>query len=113
MWPKDSVAQLFGTAHPIIQAPMGGVSTPQLVAAVSNAGALGSLACGAMPAGNVREQVGRIREATNRPFNINFFVHKRPHLDMAAAERMRERLSRYYTELGLGAVPEPSEPFHQ
>ena len=111
MWPNDSVAQLFGTAHPIIQAPMGGVSTPQLVAAVSNAGALGSLACGAMPADTVREQVGRIREATNRPFNINFFVHKRPAVDMATAERTRERLGRYYAELGLGAVPEPSELF--
>lgn len=111
MWPKDSVAQLFGTVHPIIQAPMGGVTTPALVAAVSNAGGLGSLACGALPAETIRDQVGRIREATNRPFNVNFFVHKRPTVDTVAAQRSRDRLSGYYAELGLGAVPEPSEPF--
>lgn len=111
MWPKDSVAQLFGTAHPIVQAPMSGVSTPELVAAVSNAGALGSLGCATMPGGAVREQAGKIRAATNRPFNVNFFVHAKPAVDAAAAAIMRARLAPYYTALGLGTVPEPEELF--
>ncbi|WP_204315042.1 nitronate monooxygenase, partial [Klebsiella pneumoniae] len=37
----------FGLAHPIVQAPMAGVSTPELAAAVSNAGGLGSIGLGA------------------------------------------------------------------
>jgi nitronate monooxygenase len=39
----------LGLAHPIIQAPMAGVSTPALAVAVSEAGALGSLAAAALP----------------------------------------------------------------
>ena len=46
MWPRSDVAELLGITHPIIQAPMSGFTTPQLVAAVSNAGALGSLGSG-------------------------------------------------------------------
>lgn len=111
MWPKDSVAQLLGTAHPIVQAPMSGVTTPQLVAAVCNAGALGSLGCGTWPGDAVREQIGKVREATNRPFNVNFFGHARPAADTAAAKRMQAGLARYYAELNLGTVPDPSELF--
>lgn len=88
---------------------MSGVSTPQLVAAASNAGALGSLGCATLPGDAIREQIGKIREATNRPFNVNFFVHARPAADAAAVKRMRARLARYYAELDLGAVPDPSE----
>lgn len=47
MWPKTRLSQELGIKFPIIQAPMaGGVTTPELVAAVSNAGGLGSLAAG-------------------------------------------------------------------
>lgn len=111
MWPTDSIAQLLGTVHPIIQAPMSGITTPQLVAAVSNAGALGSLGCATLPIDAMREQVGKIREASNRPFSVNFFVHARPGVDRGAAEQARARLAPYYAELGLGAVPEPRELF--
>ena len=38
MWPKTELIDLLKIAHPIIQAPMVGASTPELVAAVSNAG---------------------------------------------------------------------------
>jgi len=43
MWPRTDLLDLLGITHPIIQAPMSGFSGPALVAAVSNAGALGSL----------------------------------------------------------------------
>lgn len=111
MWPKDSVAQLLGIAPPIIQAPMSGVTTPELAAAVSNAGALGSLGCATMPGAAIREQIGKVRAATNRPFNVNFFVHAKPTADAGATKRMHASLTSYYAEFGLGAVPDPAEPF--
>ena len=111
MWPRSDVAELLGVTHPIIQAPMSGFTTPQLVAAVSNAGALGSLGSATLTADALRDQVAQIRQATNRPFNLNFFVHPAPAQDPDAAERIRQRIARYFAELGLGMVPNPSEPF--
>ncbi|AJP59651.2 2-nitropropane dioxygenase [Pandoraea vervacti] len=60
---------------PIIQAPMAVASTPALVAAVSNAGALGSLAVGNMDASAAREVIRQTRALTDRPFNVNVFTH--------------------------------------
>lgn len=60
---------------PIIQAPMAGVSTPDLAAAVSNAGGLGSLGVGATDADGAAQVIDAIRARTNRAFNINVFVH--------------------------------------
>lgn len=59
----------------IIQAPMaGGPSSVQLVAAVSNAGGLGSFACGMLSPQQMREGVAHIRQLTAKPFAINLFI---------------------------------------
>src|SRR5262245_54749583 len=75
MWPRTDLLDLLGITHPIIQAPMSGFSGPALVAAVSNAGALGSLPCATLATQAARDQVEEIRRASSRPFNLNFFVH--------------------------------------
>ncbi|QEM82652.1 NAD(P)H-dependent flavin oxidoreductase [Halomonas binhaiensis] len=62
--------------HPIIQAPMAGVATPELAAAVSNAGGLGSLGIGASSVSQAREMIERTRALTARPFNVNVFCHQ-------------------------------------
>ena len=111
MWPRTDLVDLLGITHPIIQAPMSGFSSPALVAAVSNAGALGSLGCATLATQAARDQVEEIRRASNRPFNLNFFVHSTPHIDAHAAHRVRARLSTYYDEFGVGPVPEASVPF--
>jgi nitronate monooxygenase len=110
MWPRTDLLDLLGIRHPIIQAPMSTYDGPQLVAAVSNAGALGSLGCCALPTQTAREHIQEIRWATSRPFSLNFFVHSAPRIDADAAHRVRERLSAYYHEFDLGDVPEPSDP---
>ena len=74
---------------------------------MSNAGALGSLGCGDLPAEAVREQAAALRGLTNRSFNLNFFAHPKPTSDEASAMRASSRLQPYYDELGLGFVPEP------
>jgi hypothetical protein len=72
--------------------------------------ALGSLGCCALPTQTARDHIQEICRATNRPFSLNFFAHSAPRIDADAARRVRERLSAYYHEFDLGAVPEPSDP---
>jgi nitronate monooxygenase len=107
MWPHTDLIDLLGITHPIIQAPMGSFSGPALVAAVSNAGALGSLSCATLSARTARDQIEELRRASNRPFNLNFFVHPAPGIDAQSTGRVRQRLAAYYDEFGLGTVPEP------
>jgi nitronate monooxygenase len=71
---------------PLIQAPMAGVSTPALAAAVSDAGGLGSIAVGHLDTESARAQIEATRNLTGRPFGVNVFCH-RP----AAAEPEREQ----------------------
>ena len=75
----------IGMELPIIQAPMAGTSTPAMAAAVTNAGALGSIAVGAVNAAGARAAIQALRAQTSGPFNVNVFCH-RP----AAADADRE-----------------------
>ncbi|MET7453258.1 nitronate monooxygenase [Streptomyces sp. NPDC005574] len=61
--------------HPIVQAPMaGGVSVPQLAAAVSEAGGLGFLAAGYKTADGMYQDIKQVRGLTGRPFGVNLFM---------------------------------------
>lgn len=94
---------------PIVQAPMAGATTPRLVAAVSNAGGLGSLPCGYDEPQAMRERIAQVRALTDRPFAVNLFVdtaYAAPASD-DALRRAHERLRRYRDELG---IPQPAEP---
>ncbi|WP_066740251.1 nitronate monooxygenase family protein [Cupriavidus sp. D384] len=73
--PSRNLLSRLGIRLPIIQAPMAGVSTPAMAAAVSNAGGLGSLGVGAMDADGARKVIRETRALTARPFNINLFCH--------------------------------------
>ncbi len=77
----------LGIKHPILQAPMAGVSTPALAAAVSNAGGLGALGIGAADVTAARTMIKELRSLTNAPFNINVFTHKpaeaKPQIEVA------------------------------
>jgi nitronate monooxygenase len=66
--------KLFNLTIPIIQAPMAGIATPELVAAVSNAGALGSLGAGYMQPDQIRSSIKKIKSLTNKPFSVNLFI---------------------------------------
>jgi nitronate monooxygenase len=75
--PANVLAKL-GTKVPIVQAPMLGWSTPALAAAVSNAGALGSIGIGGMNADVARAFIRETRALTDKPINVNVFCHQRP-----------------------------------
>jgi nitronate monooxygenase len=72
---------------PIVLAPLaGGPTTPQLTAAVSNAGGLGFLAAGYLTADQLRDQIARARELTGAPLGVNVFVPGSPSSPAAVAE---------------------------
>jgi enoyl-[acyl-carrier protein] reductase II len=66
----NRVTRLLGIDIPIFQAPMGYVATPPLVAAVSEAGAMG-LVPGSLGLEAVRADIRRTRELTSKPFGVN------------------------------------------
>ncbi|REK59575.1 MAG: 2-nitropropane dioxygenase [Geobacillus sp.] len=87
---------------PIIQAPMaGGVSTPALAAAVSNAGGLGFLAGGYKTAEEMREEIVAVRELTDKPFGVNVFVPSEEEVDENALLRYRQVLEKEAERFGV------------
>jgi enoyl-[acyl-carrier protein] reductase II len=69
---RTPLCDLLGIEYPIIQGPIGPWSTAELVAAVSKAGGLGSVGTTLQSAEDVRKQIVRVRELTDRPFAVNF-----------------------------------------
>jgi nitronate monooxygenase len=95
------LTRLLGIELPIIQAPMAGSNGKDLVVAVSSAGALGSLPCALLAAGDVVAEVASIRSATAKPFNLNFFCHRPPDVDADLLVAWLQRLAPFDTELGV------------
>jgi len=81
----DPFLRTLGIELPILQAPMAGVSTPQMAAAVSNAGGLGAIGVGSVDAETTRQMIAAVRSMTDRPFNVNVFCHQ-PAVKDAARE---------------------------
>ncbi|MGN6578874.1 MAG: NAD(P)H-dependent flavin oxidoreductase [Bordetella sp.] len=90
----------LGLSHPVIQAPMAGTATPALAAAVSNAGALGSLGVAAMSAAAARDAVRQTRALTQGAFNVNLFCHKPARADAAREQAWIDYLSPSFAEFG-------------
>ncbi|MFC5698913.1 NAD(P)H-dependent flavin oxidoreductase [Pseudomonas sp. GCM10022186] len=95
-----SITQLLGIEHPIIQAPMVGVSTPALAAAVSNAGALGSIGIGASTPAQARVMLAETRALTDGPFNVNLFCHRPAKADPKREGAWLEHLHPFFAEFG-------------
>ena len=91
----------LGLELPLIQAPMAGYQGAAMAAAVSGAGALGSLPGAAMSPQALRDAVGELRRGGGLPVNLNFFCHATPAADPAREAAWREALRPYYEELGL------------
>ncbi len=93
-------AQRLGLRLPFIQAPMAGTSTPALAAAVCNAGALGSLAVGAVDANAARAMIDDLRARTRHAFNINVFSHQKAKVDPVREQAWLARLEPFFHALG-------------
>lgn len=98
-------------ACPIIQAPMAGISTPQLAAAVCNAGAVGSLGLGAMDGKAAREAIGSLRSMTDRPFILNVFCHRDEPSGNDVERRWLARLEQEFARFGADAPEHLATPY--
>ncbi|KQN36273.1 hypothetical protein ASE92_09135 [Pedobacter sp. Leaf41] len=70
-----NLKQILDISYPIIQAPMLGVSTPAMVAAVANAGGLGCLPLGGLSPEKTLDLIRETKSKTHRPFAVNLFAH--------------------------------------
>jgi nitronate monooxygenase len=83
MTATTKLLDLLEVQLPILQAPMAGVATPAMAAAVSNAGALGALGlCSSTPE-VARQAIEEVQRQTSAPLNVNFFCHAKPQRDPA------------------------------
>lgn len=99
----------LGIALPIVQAPMaGGPTTPELVAAVSKAGGLGSLGAAMLSPAQIREAAARVRALTDAPFAINLFMLPPAAPAMGELQPALDRLAPFHHELGLAAPAVPN-----
>ena len=68
---KTRLTEMIGIQYPIVLSGMSWISTPKMVAAVSNAGGLGILATGPLSSSQTREAIREIRTLTDKPFGAN------------------------------------------
>jgi len=102
MWPNTTFAIRFQLTYPIVQAGMaGGPTTPELVAAVSNAGALGTIGAGYLKPTELRRQIQAVRTQTNRSFCVNLFIPNSASVEATSLQAMQSRLHTYRTRLGV------------
>ncbi len=101
MWPDRRLQKLFKTEFPIVLAPMAGAMDADLVIAVAQGGALGSLPCALLSVEKAREQVSIVRQRVSAPINMNFFCHQPVEADAGREAKWRARLAAYYAEHGL------------
>jgi len=98
------LCKFLGTKYSIIQAPIAGSDNAKLVAAASEAGALGSLGAQYRTPEEIQKVISEIREVTSKPFAVNLFAHRpetTPSDDQIA--KSRSYLDVYYSRFGITA----------
>jgi len=100
MTSSKKLLDLLGVDAPIIQAPMAGVSTPAMAAAVSNAGALGSIGVGATDAAGAQRMIAEFRGLSRRSLNVNVFCHMPARPDPTRESRWLVHLLPEFARLG-------------
>src|SRR5580704_4524292 len=73
-WNENRLTAELGIDYPVIQGPLGGLSSQKLTAAVSNFGGLGSFGAHVLAPEAIKEVIGQIRSLTSKPFAMNLWV---------------------------------------
>lgn len=105
----EKICQLLGIKYPIIQGGMAGISESNLVAAVSNAGGLGTIGSGLMPPQWLEKEIEKTRELTKNPFAVNLFMQN-PKVEDLVKVIVRYQLPIVFTG---GGNPLPLFPYFQ
>jgi len=107
MWSANALTERLRLKWPIIQAPMGLMSTPALAAAVSNAGGLGGLGMWGLTAEEAARGIAGFRQQSSGSLNVNYPIWPDPAAESGIVEPMRQFLRPYFESSDLGDVPEP------
>jgi len=115
MWYDTKATRLLDIDYPIMQGPFGGgLSSPELVSKVSNAGGLGGYGAYTLSPQEIFEVDKQIRAATNRPYNLNLWVSDTDAPDGAISDAQYEQAKRtfrpYFEAAGI-PFPEKPAPF--
>lgn len=98
LW-NNIVVEKLQVTYPLIQAPMLGITTPAMVAAVSNAGGLGSLPIGGLSPAQAAALIQEVKRLTNKPFAVNLFAHAAPApYTQEAVKQMQQVLQHIYQQ---------------
>src|SRR5258708_12624298 len=73
-WNENRLTAKLGIDYPIIQGPLGGLSSQKLTGAVSNFGGLGSFAAHSLTPGAIKDGIAEICSLTSKPFAMNLWV---------------------------------------
>src|SRR5260370_21209184 len=73
-WRRNRLTSTLGIEYPVIQGPLGGLSSQKLTAAVSNFGGLGSFGAHSLAPSAINDAIVQIRSLTSKPFAINLWV---------------------------------------
>ena len=107
MWSRNELTERLNLKWPILQAPMGWLSTSALAAAVSNAGGLGGLGMWGFSAEDAERRIAGFRQQSSGSLNVNYPLWPEPKFTPDISEPMRKLLQAHYNAKGLGAVPQP------
>jgi nitronate monooxygenase len=92
MWPQNALTERLNIRWPILQAPMGWLSTPALAAAVSNAGGLGGIGMWGFSAEEAERRIAGFRQQSGGSLNVNYPLWPEPEITADVADPMRRRL---------------------
>src|SRR5438105_13732187 len=73
-WNENRLTEKLGIDYPVIQGPLGGLSSQKLTAAVSNFGGVGSFGAHGLTPEAIKEAIAEIRSLTSKPFAMNLWV---------------------------------------
>src|SRR5881296_3662072 len=108
-WNQNRLTTKLGIDYPIIQGPLGGLSSQRLTAAVSNFGGLGSFGAHTLAPGAIEDVIAQIRSLTSKPFAMNLWVSMEDDGARTSDERAFNRslapLAAYLAALG---APRPT-----
>lgn len=96
---ENQLTKALGIKYPIVQAPMLGVTTAEMVAAISDQGGLGSLPVGGLSSENTIDLIRKTKNLTNAPFAVNLFADQaQKKSDEQAFESMQDLLEQICLE---------------
>jgi nitronate monooxygenase len=108
---ETAFTRRFGLRHPIVQAPLaGGGDTPELVAAVCEAGGLGFIGAAYLTPQQIVEAGRAVRARTSRPFGVNLFAPLPPSMPPRDVAPALASVAPYFRELGLASPAAPPPP---